>query len=185
MVLSETSLAPIEEGSTSGTSYTVKLSSQPTETVTVEIGGHTGTDLTLSTTTLTFTTSNWNIPQTVTVRAGPDDDAYDDTATLTHTANGGDYRDVTEGAARHRRRRRNRIARGDLHGDLDVSLRRTQQATSYTVQLSHVPIATTTVTVEGHSGTDLTLSGPTDDILTFTPTNWDTAQTVTVTGCPR
>ena len=179
MVLSETSLAP-EEGNAAGTSYTVKLSSQPTETVTVEIGGHTGTDLTLSTTTLTFTTSNWNIPQTVTVRAGPDDDAYDDTTTLTHTASGGDYRDVTAELP---------VTVDDAETallvvtptEVDV-VEESATGATYTVELSHVPIATTTVTVEGHDGTDLTLSGPIDDTLTFTPDNWDTAQTVTVTA---
>ena len=38
------------------------------------------------------------------------------------------------------------------------------------------------VTVSGHSGTDLTLSGAalTSNDLTFTTENWDTAQTVTV-----
>ena len=39
-----------------------------------------------------------------------------------------------------------------------------------------------TVTISGHSGTDLTLSGTTltNDTLTFTETTWDTVQTVTV-----
>ena len=157
----------------------MKLSSQPTAAATVEITGHEGTDLTLSTTTLTFTTSNWNIPQTVIVRAGPDDDAYDDTATLTHTANGGDYKDVTKELPV--------TVDDDETASLVVTptevgvIEENATGTSYTVRLSHVPIATTTVTVEGHAGTDLTLSGPIDDTLTFTPDNWDTAQTVRVT----
>ena len=94
ILLSTTSLAPVE-GNAAGTTYTVRLTSEPTSTVTVEIGGHSGTDLRLSTTTLTFTASNWNEAQTVTVTAGEDPDAADDTATLTHTASGGDYGGVT------------------------------------------------------------------------------------------
>ena len=81
-------LAGAEENAT-GATYTVKLSHVPTVTVTVGIGGHTGTDLTLSVPiddTLTFNSSNWNRPQTVTVTASHDDDAVNDVETLTHTA---------------------------------------------------------------------------------------------------
>ena len=51
----------------------------------------------------------------------------------------------------------------------------------YTVVLDSQPTATVTVTVAGHAGTDVTLT-PSSATLTFTPTTWDTAQTVTVTA---
>ena len=44
---------------------------------------------------LTFTVDNWDTAQTVTVKAGEDDDAANETATLTHTASGGDYASIT------------------------------------------------------------------------------------------
>ena len=50
---------------------------------------------------------------------------------------------------------------------------------SYTVVLDTQPTADVTVTVAGHAGTDLT---PNPSSLTFTPQNWETAQTVTVTA---
>ena len=50
---------------------------------------------------------------------------------------------------------------------------------SYTVVLNTQPTANVTVTVAGHAGTDVTPDPP---ALTFTPMNWDTAQTVTVTA---
>ena len=50
---------------------------------------------------------------------------------------------------------------------------------SYTVVLDSQPTANVTVTVAGHAGTDVT---PSPTTLTFTPTNWGTAQTVTVTA---
>ena len=64
----------------------------------VSITGQAGTDLSLSghAETLTFTVDNWATAQTVTVKAGHDDDGANDTATLTHTASGGDYVNVTE-----------------------------------------------------------------------------------------
>ncbi len=72
-------------------SYAVKLATEPTSAVTVTITGHSGTDLTPSKTSLEFTTPTWNIPQTVTVRAGQDFE----TATLTHSASGGGYDSLT------------------------------------------------------------------------------------------
>ena len=55
---------------------------------------------------------------------------------------------------------------------------------SYRVALATQPSADVTVTVAGHAGTNITLSGDTltDDVLTFTPDNWSTAQTVTATA---
>ena len=45
----------VEEEDTTGGSYTVALSAQPTANVTVTVEGHSGTDVTLTPTTLTFT----------------------------------------------------------------------------------------------------------------------------------
>ena len=49
----------------------------------------------------------------------------------------------------------------------------------YTVVLDTLPMADVTVTVAGHAGTDVT---PDPVSLTFTPSDWYTAQTVTVTA---
>ena len=92
VVLSPTSLGVAEGGSSP---YTVALASQPTADVLVTIAGHSGTDLGLSRTSLTFTTSDWNIEQSVTVSAAQDGDSDDDSATLTHAASGGGYTGVT------------------------------------------------------------------------------------------
>ena len=45
---------------------------------------------------LSFTASNWNAAQTVTVSAGDDADGADDAATLTHVASGGGYAAVSK-----------------------------------------------------------------------------------------
>ena len=89
LVLSAPSLSVLEGARST---YTLVLGSQPTATVTVDITGAAGTDLTLDKTSLTFTTLNWNVPQTVRVTAAQDNtDSLDDEVTLTHTASGGDY----------------------------------------------------------------------------------------------
>ena len=172
LVLSKASLGPLEGASES---YTVALATQPSAQVTVTITGHSGTDLTLDETSLTFTTTNWATAQRVTVTAADDDDAADDEETLTHTASGGDYASVAE----------------DLEVTVDdddepglvlskASLGPSEGASeSYTVALATQPSAQVTVTITGHSGTDLTLD---EMSLTFTTTNWATAQRVTVTA---
>ena len=176
VVLSEESLAVIEEDAT-GVRYTVKLATQPSDTVTVTISGHEGADLTLSGTTLTFTVDNWDVAQTVTVNAGQDEDAANDTATLTHTASGGDYVNVTKDLPV--------TVTDDDTADIvlsktDLSLTEGDAAgMSYTVALATKPSAGVSVSITGHSGTDLSLDKTT---LTFTVDNWDAAQTVTVTA---
>ena len=87
VTISETSLQ-IEEGKSY--TYTVVLDTEPVSYVWVSIEEVTGTDLTLSTSRLTFTGQNWNVPQTVAVTADRDDDTvYEPAVTLTHTINAG------------------------------------------------------------------------------------------------
>ena len=75
--------------------YTVNLNSRPTDTVTVTIGGSDPavslSGDTLTNNQLTFTTTNWNTAQTITVTPVKDDNAVGETVTLTHTLSGGDY----------------------------------------------------------------------------------------------
>ncbi len=72
--------------------YKVVLKSQPTEDVTVTVGVPQDTDVSIDKARLSFTTSDWNVEQTVTVSAAADDDAVvDDAVTITHSVSGGDY----------------------------------------------------------------------------------------------
>ena len=73
--------------------YTVALATEPTGAVTVTISGHASTDLTLDKTTLTFTASNWDSAQTVTVSATQN--AATATVPLAHAVTGADYGSVT------------------------------------------------------------------------------------------
>ena len=63
----------------------MKLDTQPSQNLTVTITDPAdNTDVTASPATLTFTTVNWSTAQTVTVTAAQDDEADDETATVTH-----------------------------------------------------------------------------------------------------
>ena len=165
--------------------YTVNLNSKPTDTVTVTIGGgDPAVSLsgdTLTNNQLTFTTTNWNTAQTITVTPVKDDNAAGETVTLTHTVSGGDYAGIaadsvtvnlTDSDTRNLVLSEESIAvtEGDATG------------VGYTVKLATQPSDTVTVAISGHDGADLTLSGTTltNNQLTFTTTNWGTAQTVTV-----
>ena len=94
--VSATALTVTEQDAT-GDSYTVVLDTEPTHDVTVTVGGHAGTDVSLSSSTLTFTPSNWDQAQTVTVTARNDDDTANDAVALTHTATStdGNYSGIT------------------------------------------------------------------------------------------
>ena len=175
VVLSPESLGPVAEGT--DVSYTVSLSSEPTATTTVVITGHGDAPISPDRSALTFTATNWDSPQTVTVTATQDPDAVDDSVTLTHTANGGDYVDVTKELTV--------TVDDDEVTDLDLSatslnpVEGNTGGTTYTVRLTSQPTATVNVEIGGHTDTDLTLSAAT---LTFTTSDWNEAQTVTVTA---
>ena len=183
VVLSPASIT-VNEGDTTGVTYTVKLSHAPAGAVTVTIGGHSGTDLSVSGTALTgnqlsFTALNWSAAQTVTVKADNDDNAVSESLTLTHTPSGGGYSTAADlpvtvtdddSAAIVLSESALTLTEGDDTG------------VSYTVKLSTRPSDTITVTIGGHSGTDLSVSGTTltGNQLSFTALNWSAAQTVTV-----
>ena len=77
----------VAEGGTA--TYRVKLDTLPAGTVTVTINDPTDNpDVTADTVSLSFDSTNWDTFQDVTVRAAEDDDAEDDTATVTHTVSG-------------------------------------------------------------------------------------------------
>ena len=163
----------VREGSSN--TYTVSLDTQPTGDVTVTISSD-NPDVTVSSSILTFTTTDWG-RQSVRVTAGRDGDAADDMATLTHDPSGADYDSVS-------------------NADIAVTV------TDY--DIPGVTVTPTSLTIgEGGSGTytvvldtqpsgdvTVTIVNPTDNTdvtaepaaLTFTTTNWNSAQTVTVSA---
>ncbi len=167
----------IAEGDANGKSFEVQLASEPTANVTVAITGHADIRCYPSPTSLTFTKDNWDEKQTVTVKATEDVDAVNDKATLTLTANGGDYVDVTATVTV--------TVDDDDTPDLVVEPTELEIAEgdaigkSFEVHLASEPTANVMVAITGHAGTDVT---PSPTSLTFTTDNWDEDQTVTVTA---
>ena len=172
-------ITPVELSFAEGASdtYSVVLDSEPSDTVRIEMSRSGSSDVTVSPSQLTFTTSDWATARTVTVNSEQDDDIADDSATIKHTVQGGDY----EG----------RTARGvqvtvvDDDDAAGLVLDKTSVGVdedgsgTFTVALATQPTATVTVDVTSGDVAEATVSPQT---LTFTAVNWATAQTVTVNG---
>jgi len=190
--------------------YTVELRTIPDDDVTVTITGTDGdteltealltaandaggsTYITLSTVTRSFTSRNWNIPQDVTITADEDNDSYadHDGIELTHTA-ASDDDDYDEKDAEVEVD----IADDDVDGaDVDIYdaaedgaetavLAITEANTdggSYWVELGAKPMSDVTVSITmGENDDNVDVSPLT---LTFTETDWDERQKVTVTA---
>ena len=177
VAINPTSLT-ILEGNTD--TYTVVLDTEPAGNVTITISGHTGTDVSLDKTTLTFTDQNWGTAQTVTITALEDGDSQDESnVTLAHTVSSTadtDYEGISAGSVTVS------ITDDDAAG---VTISETfltieeGSTDTYTVVLNTQPAGNVTVTLTGADGTDLSVDKTT---LTFTRTTWETAQTVTVTA---
>ena len=174
MTVSAVSLMVNEGGS--GT-YTVKLKTQPTSDVTVTVNDPTNTDVTADPASLTFSTSNWATAQTVTVSAAEDNDLSRDIATVTHTLAGGDYESFAAPSVAVI------VTDNDVPGVTvtPTSLTIAEGGSgTYTVTLNTLPAGDVTVAiVDPTDNTDVTAEPAS---LTFTTTNWSTAQTVTVSA---
>ncbi len=168
-----------EDGTTA--TFTIVLDSEPTADVTIGLSSDNTAEGTVSPSSVTFTTANWNIAQTVTVTGV--DDAIDDgdvvytivTAAATSSDtnyNGLDPADVT-------------VTNEDNDGvGISVSAisgNTTEDGTTatFTIVLDSEPTADVTIGLSSDNTTEGTVS---PSSVTFTTANWNVAQTVNVTG---
>jgi len=162
--------------------FTVKLRSQPSADVSLGISSSDETEGTVSPTSVTFTISNFNTAQTVTV-TGADDSNWDqDVAYSVITAaatssdtdyNGVDPTDVTVTNTD------DEVPALIVSPNVGLSTTESGGVDKFTAALNGQPANDVTVTV---SCDDLTECDASPASLTFTAANWVTAQTVYVTG---
>ena len=177
---SEAKLSLTEGGSAK--TYTVVLTAPPTGSVTLTPESSKVAAVTVSA-ALTFTTSDWSTAQTVTVAPVEDPDAADETVTVTHTATGAtEYVSVSEDESAGLKSVAVAVADDETAGvtvtPTDLSLTEGGSAKTYTVVLDTQPVGGD-VTLTPASGD--TTAAMVSAALTFTATDWSTAQTVTVT----
>ena len=167
----------IEEGGT-GT-YTVELDTRIlTGAVTIAIASD-NPDVTVSPTEVTLRPLDM-APRTITVTAASDADRNDESATLTHTANGAHYYDVVATVGvRVNDTTAPPPAPAPALSVSATSMRLAEGGTgSYTVALATRPADNVTVTIASDNA-DVTTRPAS---LTFTTANWATAQRVTVSA---
>ena len=156
--------------------FEVRLSQRPTGPVSVVITVTTESDLVLDppTNILTFSESDLELSQSITVTASEDPDAEpDDQVTLLLNAYDGGYDGVSETVIV-------RIIENDqIRLVVDSESMRIDEGESdaLSVKLNSQPSADVTVSISGYEGTDLRVTSPP---LTFTPLNWEDWQKITL-----
>jgi len=172
----------VSESGTTDT-FTVVLDAQPISNVVLNVSsGDTG-EATVSPGTMTFTPGNWDTPQTVTV-TGADDNLVDGTQTTTVTVSVDDAQsdDNFDGLSQTvSAQTTDNDTAGLTIAQTDGSTQVAESGTTdtFTVVLDAEPGSDVVVSINSGDTDEATVSPGT---LTFTPGNWDTPQTLTVTG---
>lgn len=170
IVLSSNALTVPEGGSAS---FNVQLAAQPTSNVVVTVAkaANGDPDLTTTTTSLTFTPTNWNSAQSVPVAAAQDADATDGVASFALSSSGLATRsvEVTE---------EDNDTQGIVLSTADLTVPEGGSA-SFTVKLAAQPTNDLVVSVAKPTSGDPDLTTATSS-LTFTAANWNVAQSVSI-----
>ncbi len=168
-----------EKGAAS--TFTVKLTNQPNANVSIGISSSDTTEGTVSPANVTFTTENWNTEQTVEV-TGMDDSIDDGNQTYSivlAAANSSDSSynelDPDDVVATNIDDDTAGFSVGPISGMTSETL----ETASFEVKLNTLPTADVII---GISSSDLTEGTIETSSLTFTPSNWNTNQTIVVTG---
>ena len=188
--VSATRLRVVEGGSAA--TYTIRPSTDPGTTISITIGNPDTTAFTVSPTTLSFSTSDWQTDQQVTITPLQDDDSDHEVVSLTHTASIVADPDVQVYVSDDDATDPPPVPNdaGGLYGTLaqaskalvKVNEGHFEHVDTYTLHLTSDPGQNVTLTVNNPAPHQLTIS-PT--ALTFTAGgngNWNAPQTVTVTG---
>ncbi len=175
ITLSTTSLT-LTKGQ-AGKSYMVMLAAAPNGDVSVSIDKQGEANVTLNPTSLTFTSTSWNTPQTVTASPSSTLDGFNRSATLRHSASGGGYGTNTPVVSLAV------LAEDPNNPGLNVSpnslsLTEGGGTGTFTVKLGHASSATVDLTVT--SG-DLGAATAHPAAFTILSQNWNVGQTITVT----
>ena len=177
-----------------GSTFTVALTSQPTAPVTIGLSVSDPTIGTLLTPSLSFAPASWNIPQVVTVVPMAGEMALPGNLTVV-TAPAVSTDPVYKGLATPAIPTAPAMASGGSSSGMDMMMGSSAGVTvsaasglvttmaggtsTFSVVLNSAPSSTVTIGLAPGNAAEGTLSATS---LAFTPTNWNMAQTVTVTG---
>ncbi|MGL5063731.1 MAG: DUF4347 domain-containing protein [Microcoleus sp.] len=168
--------------------FTIKLNSQPTADVTIDLRSNNVAEGVISTPSITFNSSNWNVAKEVTV-TGIDDSVVDgdiDYKIITDKAVSTDpnytNREVADVSLSNKD---NDVAPPPGSPDIIISpvsgLVTTEAGGTekFTIKLNSQPTADVTIDLRSNNVAEGVISTPS---ITFNSSNWDVAKEVTVTG---
>ncbi len=161
--------------------FTVRLTSQPTADVTVNLSSSDTSEGTIDKSALTFTAINWNAPQTVTV-TGQDDNLADGNQTYAITFGTTISDDAAYAAIKPSNVNVTNIdndSAGFIVSAITGNTTESGGQATFTVRLTSQPTADVTVNLSSSDTSEGTID---KSALTFTAVNWNAPQTVTVTG---
>ena len=181
LLLSKTTALVSENGTTDN--FTVMLTSQPSSNTVLQISSDNTSEVTVSPDNLTFTNSNWNTPQTVTL-TGVDDNLSDGNTTiqvLVRVDNASTADNRYHGLSRSLTVTNvdNETAQSLLLSKTTALVSENGTTDNFTVMLTSQPSSNTVLQISSDNTSEVTVS---PDNLTFTNSNWNTPQTVTLTG---
>ena len=172
---------PVEVTEGESATFTVELAARPyndvTVTISVDPGADGEPDLTLDRNTVTFVPADWNLPHQIKVTAKDDPDFDDESETLTLTARGGGYDrvsktvpvDITDN---------DKI--GLVIGERSVTVVEEGPSKTIPVRLKAQPSDEITVTITAGLGADGEQDLEFPMTLTFTSSDWNEDQDVSV-----
>ena len=160
----------------------IKLSAVPLGEVQVAISGQSGTDLSVSVSSLTFTVANYDDAQTITLTAAEeadaDEDYANDTVDLTLSGTGGGY-DTTHVVVVV-------INDNDINGEImapsPITITEGTPSRELKVRLSLPPLEPVTVTVNQQTSSNL--NAPDPPTINFDASNYDDPVAVTLMADP-
>lgn len=169
IVSSTTADINLAEGSTAD--FAISLNASPSASVSMTATSSNSSIATAVPASLSFTPSNWNVPQTITLTGTEDDNTVNEDATVTVVSLG--LPTVTLNI---------HVTDNDtlaLHTSVSTVNLNENATTTFTVKLSAQPSSSVTVNL---SSPDTVAALVSPASMTFTPANWNTPQTATVTG---
>ncbi len=167
---------------TGGTdTFQIVLTSQPTADVTVGLTSSDTSEGTVSSSSVVFTSENWDLPKAITI-TGQNDDVDDDdiSYTIVTEATSSDLKygglGVTDISVMNRD---NDTAGLDISATSGLETTESGGKDTFQITLTSQPTANVTIELISSDTSEGTVSSAN---VVFTSSNWDTAKTVTVTG---
>jgi hypothetical protein len=183
-VINYTGLTTSERPGMAPATFQVALGSQPRSPVSISVSSSRTTEGTVSPATLQFNAVNWSSPQTITV-SGVDERVADGPQQFLvvfapSSSNDGDYQGRLPNPSTITVTNQDDDSPGVLvKAAANLATSEPSETATFTVELTSQPTADVTIPLSSSNTKEGTVSPAS---ITFTPSNWGAARTVTLTG---